>query len=518
MVTSALNINYLTLALSRTDVFGKVFMPDHCYRPCVGPMRLLVDTLDHPKYMPSAAARGLAQSRTAIAAPRGIGKTTTCSLVFPARKILSGQSHYVVMIGASLDMAIEMSENLKDVIFNTPEIVEVFGPEEGEEFSKKVWEVKIGRKEDGTYSHICRILPLGPGGKIRGRKFGSRRPDLIILDDIENDKNVKSEMQRGDLTAWLQSAVLNTVGRDRSWQVIYPGTVMRHDSLLSELLNPEKSPLWASVRISVCTPEYTSLYPDFMTTEQVMEMADDYRRRGELSIFAREMMSLPTNPEEQAFKEEYFQPYSEADEHLSNRRDVVNFVLIDPARSTKEGNCNTAIVGVAVNPLEGIIYVREIVSRRMSPDELYQEAFDMYDRLGACVMGVEITGLEEYIKQPLQTIASRRGGKGYNFVWVRPRDKKEARPGALLPYYKQGHVKHNPACCRLLEARLIEWPACAAWDEIDAYELVIPVMEEGNIYFDSVMAYNEEEDERMFDKLMQEDELEFAELGDWRAW
>ena len=37
-----------------------------------------------------------------------------------------------------------------------------------------------------------KVEAIGSGKKIRGRKHKNWRPDLIVLDDIENDENVRT--------------------------------------------------------------------------------------------------------------------------------------------------------------------------------------------------------------------------------------------------------------------------------------------------------------------------------------
>ncbi|SPW34055.1 Uncharacterised protein [Edwardsiella tarda] len=49
-----------------------------------------------------------------------------------------------------------------------------------------------------------KITVAGSGKKLRGLRHGPYRPDLILLDDIENDENVRSPEQRDKLDSWLK--------------------------------------------------------------------------------------------------------------------------------------------------------------------------------------------------------------------------------------------------------------------------------------------------------------------------
>ena len=101
----------------------------------------------------------------------------------------------------------------------------------------------------------------------------------------------------------------------------------------------------------------------------------------------------------------------------------------------------------------------------MYPDELYDEFFAMQSRLNAYNTGVEITGLEEFIKQPIENERIRRGAKFPTPVWLKARGGpadgskgKLDRIKSLVPFYRQGYIFHNTACCAGLESQLLEIP------------------------------------------------------------
>lgn len=63
------------------------------------------------------------------------------------------------------------------------------------------------------------------------------RPDLIILDDVENDENVRTPEQRKKLKDWFDKAV-SKCGDDYT-DIVYIGTLLHYDSLLAKTLaNP----------------------------------------------------------------------------------------------------------------------------------------------------------------------------------------------------------------------------------------------------------------------------------------
>ena len=75
---------------------------------------------------------------------------------------------------------------------------------------------------------------LGSGKKIRGRRHRNWRPDLLVLDDIENDENVNTPEQRRKLDSWFKKAVSKC--GDTYTDIMYIGTVLHYDSLLANTL------------------------------------------------------------------------------------------------------------------------------------------------------------------------------------------------------------------------------------------------------------------------------------------
>lgn len=84
-----------------------------------------------------------------------------------------------------------------------------------------------------------RVRAIGFGAKVRGQLFDGRRPDLIVLDDPEDDRSVASALIRRRLRSWCDTALLNSLDVNRG-SLVWLGTLLRHDSVLAQWLS-EKS-------------------------------------------------------------------------------------------------------------------------------------------------------------------------------------------------------------------------------------------------------------------------------------
>jgi hypothetical protein len=464
-----------------TELFCKVFMPDRFWKPFSPMHRELFRLLDDDSIQ-----------RLAIAMFRGAGKTTLFDLAFPAKRILYRDSHYIIPVSASRDAAIEYSENLKNELLSNDMIRRTFGSikargeayDRHDPFSTISWVTSNGVK----------VMPRGAGQQLRGRLHGKHRPDLFVIDDIEDDEAVESEERRYKLKRWFMSALRNSVEQGNpNWRIIVIGTVLHEDSLLNNLLNKDKYPDWHTVRFELCDDDYVSKWPSHMTTEQVKKLADEYRADGMLDVFYREYRNLPISIEDQGFKPENFCYYNDkvlnpelhrTEHDLNMDPNVVNVVLWDPARTMKRGSDETAVMAVAVDNSLDRWYVRDVVEGRMSVDDQMTCAFSMAERVNAMVMAPEVSGLNEYITYPITNEMIRRN-KHYYLCEVKPRESKTGprRSGGLVPLYRARRILHNKAVTGKLERLLLQWPRPETWHQIDCLSGMLFALEEGHQYF-----------------------------------
>jgi hypothetical protein len=110
--------------------------------------------------------------------------------------------------------------------------------------------------------------------------------------------------------------------------------------------------------------------------------------------------------------------------------------------------------------------------------------------LGAKVIGIEETGLAEFIKQPIKNEMFRRG-KFFELIWLKARGGDSSERGKskrireLVPYYRGGYIYHNASCAniKMLEQQLLMFPRSALWDIMDATSYIIEMLELGERYF-----------------------------------
>ena len=466
-----------------TAAMAQMFFPHHVYRPFCNLHKQVFDILDDDSIRAAA-----------LALPRGFGKTTLAGTVFAARKSLFRDCHFIVYISCTFTKATNDLKTLANEFKNNELLKKVFGDlKEG----SVTWAEGSGEIE---LNSDIKIEAKGAGSQIRGIKYKHYRPDLIIIDDLEDPEAVQSEERRKKLEEWFFADVMNSINLDKT-RVIMLGTILHQDSLLANILKEkedylkDKDPmdmesdasraemkeLFHTIRLEACDDNLKSAWPEYMSDATIAAKYKIYEQRGLQDVFFREMRNLPMSPDGATFEAALFKTYREGDIKFEGMETVV---LYDPAKTVSARADYTAIVGVSLDTINNKIYFRDCVNKKIPPDEQYKEVLDMADRLKTCNVGYEETSLNEFIRYPFETYARTRG-RYYNLVALKARGKKEDRIASLSPFYKMGAVYHNDnqAIKGPLEAQLLTFPRSKHDDVMDAFAYFVGMFDLGERFF-----------------------------------
>lgn len=465
-------LDIMAMCLNSTKFMAKMFFPERFtaeFSPLHDEIFDLIDS---------------GAPKIAIAAPRGIGKTSIVGLALAARKILFQQCRFLAYVSQSSSSSELQTENLKRELVANQLVKKLFGSVKGknitgmdETFSKRAWVASVG---DNPYNTL--VYPRGSGQQVRGILYGNARPDLIIIDDLEEAKTMENEDIRNARKEWFNADLLKCVSRvDKNYQIIYIDTLKHEDSLLEDLLS---APGWESCRQELCDDEFKSNAPSMITDEEIAAEVHYHREQGMMDVFYREFRNIPISKEDAVFKPEYFKQYNDVElGSSSDYRNLRNIVIVDPAKTVKLHSADSAIVCWGVDRQTHKMYVRDVEAGKFYPEELYDKALDMVKRNGAHTLAVEVTSLNEFIIQPFKN-QMRVRGIFPQWMSLHARASKEERIAMLAPYYRQGYIYHNETCCAKLEGQLLGFPRSKLWDVMDAAAYIVEIMEKDEQYFD----------------------------------
>lgn len=162
----------------------------------------------------------------AICSFRGSGKSTLMALSLPLWSILGRlQKKFVVIIGQNRDQAKSHFRNIRRELEINELLKRDLGPfQEQDEWNS--CSLVIPR-------YNAKIIAVSRDQSIRGVKFGHRRPDLIIADDVENSDSVRTQESRDATFSWFTSEIL-PLG-DKNTKTIVIGNLLHQNSLLKRL-------------------------------------------------------------------------------------------------------------------------------------------------------------------------------------------------------------------------------------------------------------------------------------------
>jgi hypothetical protein len=259
-----------------------------------------------------------------------------------------------------------------------------------------------------------------------------------------------------------------------------------------------------------------------MSDGEVLSLVEEYRDLGLLDTLYKEYANTIKSGEG-GWVQSYFKYYREP---LEDKM-VETVIVVDPAKSATMESAFSAIEAWGINLASNKLYLRDLEVERLPSEDVISHTFNMADIFGARVIGVEVTGIGDWIKYSFINAASARG-KVYEFIWLEAGDKnKERRASWLLPFYKTGHVFHNKDISGPLEAQMISFPYCKRWDALDAAAYVIKLLEEGQRYFFAKEETATEEEYKTLPKeskespLPDDEDVDFGEevvkKGNWRT-
>lgn len=174
-------------------------------------------------------AAGRPGLKLARAIPRNHAKSSFYSRLLPLHGFLFAWSPLTVLLANNEDAARRLTSNIKTTIESNIAIREDFPDIKG-----SMW-----GNERLESSSNCVITGYGSGsGSVRGLSIGQHRPSLIVADDIDDDRSVRSSVELANNVEWWDKAV-SALGDNVQYTTSYiaAGTLIRKTSLMQHILN-----------------------------------------------------------------------------------------------------------------------------------------------------------------------------------------------------------------------------------------------------------------------------------------
>ena len=436
--------------------------------------------------------------RVAIAAPRGHAKSTTITFKDSLHSIMYGYKHYVLILSDSSDQAETFLGDIRSELEDNTAIREDFGDLKGDRFwTNAGFLTSTGIKVEG----------IGSGKKIRGRRHKQWRPDLILLDDIENDTNINTPEQRAKLANWFDKAV-SSAGAGYT-DILYVGTVLHYDSLLCKVMAKpdyrsvkyqavvswaEDTELWETWRQIYTDLENGEHQEDalrffedhrermLMGTRVLWEAKNSYYKLMTIKVslgdaaFNSEYQNDPLDPSACLFSEETTTFYDDDPPDFSDRR-FAFFGSNDPSLGKNSKADTSSLFALALDSTSGIMYVVEADITKRTPDRIIVDAIEMEKRLRQIyrhcfqAFGVESVQFQSFFA----TVMARESDRLGVYLPVRQIPSllpKQVRIESLVPFVTNGYVRFSRKHKELLK-QMFQYPMGRNDDGPDGLEMVV---------------------------------------------
>jgi len=383
-------------------------------------------------------------TRTAIAAPRGHGKSSLITLGHVLHSLAYRRKKFVVLIGASSDLAEKSLGRIGAELRENEALLQAFPHLALPTEQVRRARAKKAKDSDLQLSGGARLSAVGAGAALRGLIDGPNRPDEIILDDIETDSSVETPEQRQKLLEWYLSAVSNLPGA-RGGSIRMVGTLLHKSSLLATLLSDAYSSSYTQLKYAALNAEGKPLWPAAWTLEKLETKRAEIGSR----VFSKEYLNNPTDATVALWQEKWI-----ADYRASSAPPLERIVIsVDPS-SAGDGErdaCGITVSGVS----RGQYYVLEDATLNGSPREWGRRVLEKYRQYGASLIVAEGNQGGAMVTEVLRG-ALLEGESLPMIKIVHAQVGKVARAEPIAALYEAGTV-HHVGTLPWLETELLEW-------------------------------------------------------------
>jgi hypothetical protein len=291
------------------------------------------------------------------------------------------------------------------------------------------------------------IQAFGRGMSLRGTKHEDARPDACLIDDIEDEESVNSPDGRDKTQRWLMRTLLPALA---------PRARVR---MLANMLDPDclavrlrKTGVW-----TVREYPWEHIDPDGRRVatwsarfplEHIDAVKQEYLQAGMLNEYQQEYMVEAVDPSTKTFKTEHIKVEPTA------RTWHPTWAMYDPARTVGVKSAHTGKVVFSWVGTKLIVWEGD--GQLWMPSEIIDDMFATNETYSPIALGVEKTGLEEFIMQPLRTEQVKRHQILPIQVMPAPTGKLSFIR-SLQPYFLSGEVifaKDLP----ILKQQLLSFP------------------------------------------------------------
>jgi len=342
--------------------------------------------------------------RFAIGIPRGFAKTTFIKLLC-LWYILFSRKQFILIVGASEDLAVNTLSDICDLLGGA-NIRKLFGN----------WQhaIEVDTQTLKVFHFRGRniiLRAIGAGTAVRGINRKNKRPDVIIMDDVQKRETSENKELSDQLLKWILGTLMKARSND-GCTYIYVGNMYPQNCILEKLKNNTQ---WTSFIVGGILADGSSLWEELRPVEELLSEYQSDAEMGHAEIFISEILNstdiasasgidinkIPVLPSY----------YEDADPEGS-------FILIDPSSGKKQGDdCTIEHYSVC----DGKPIFDQLLTDTFSPLETIRAAVKMGMERNTRLIAVEGVAYQSTLLFWFDHYCEQEGITGFYFVELSPK-------------------------------------------------------------------------------------------------
>ena len=336
----------------------------------------------------------------AVAAPRGHAKSTAGTISYGLAELLFRAADFCVVVSDTEGQAAAFVGAMKDEVTTNEDLIELFGIAKDEKGNVKLLKdtetEMIVQFKDG---HKFRVLAKGAEQKLRGSLWNGKRPNLVLVDDLENDELVMNKDRRTKLRRWFFGALIPLMspkGKMRIW-----GTILHMDSLLESFM-PKHSDkmtkeenlkvyslrskgMWKAVKYRAHDERMENfLWPERFGKEFFVTKKEEFFQQGIPDVYSQEFLNEPIDDSIAYFK---IRDLVERGKEDSKKR-LRYYITADLAISEKE-TADYSVFVVGGMDENRILHVVNVIRERLDGKEIVDLILALHRTYEPEAIGIE---------------------------------------------------------------------------------------------------------------------------------
>lgn len=389
---------------------------------------------------------------------RSSAKSTIGTLAYPLYCAVEEKYKFIILIADTAQQVKLNIFNLRHELETNPLMLQDYG---------NLVDPNNCTQTSMVLTNGIRILGRSRGQKIRGMRHLQYRPDLIIVDDPEDLKWVKTKENRDETERWFNAEVIPAM-QESDARLIVIGNFLHTDALMARL---KKRGVFTTIEFPLVDENGKCLWPAKYPTQEAL---DTQRNKVTETAWLREYLLKVVPDEGAVVRAEQLHRYDWEQLNRGINETKIKVIRAGAAQDLAIGekatnDCTAIVSGLMVK--EGGIDVLKI-----RPKPINERAdFDKTIALAQGVMRTLPIGAKmvvedvAYQKAAIQTMKK----KDLPVVGVRPIADKRARFETAATYIINGQVQFPESGCEVLIQQMLGFGAEEHDDLVDALVYLI---------------------------------------------